>query len=55
MFEFAIATASTANAVDEKNSNNLRKHWDDGEVVETLVLSLCLAILTAGMIPPGQH
>ena len=34
--EFAIAASSVPNAVDEKIAENLRQHWDDGEIVEIL-------------------
>lgn len=34
--DFAVAAASVPNAVDEEISQNLRKHWDDGEIVEIL-------------------
>ena len=40
-FEFAIASSSIPNRVDEKISSKLREHWDDGEIVEMLgVISL---------------
>ena len=40
-FEFAIAASSIPNRVDDKISNELKKHWDDGEIVEILgVISL---------------
>ena len=40
-FEFAIAASSIPNKVDDKISSELRKHWDDGEIVEILgVISL---------------
>ncbi len=40
-FEFAIAASSIPNLVDEAISDELRKHWDDGEIVEILgVISL---------------
>ena len=40
-FEFAIAASSIPNRVDDKISNELRNHWDDGEIVEILgVISL---------------
>lgn len=32
--EFAIASAAHPNAVDDAVSDNLRKHWNDGEIVE---------------------
>ena len=39
--EFAIASSSIPNLVDERISNELRGHWDDGEIVEILsVVSL---------------
>jgi len=39
--EFAIASSSIPNLVDEKISNELSSHWDDGEIVEILgVISL---------------
>ena len=40
-FEFAIASSSIPNRVDEKISSKLREYWDDGEIVEMLgVISL---------------
>ncbi|MBA2329656.1 MAG: carboxymuconolactone decarboxylase family protein [Flavisolibacter sp.] len=40
-FEFAIAASTIPNAVTQEIANNLRKHWDDGEIVEILgVISL---------------
>jgi uncharacterized peroxidase-related enzyme len=39
--DFSIAAASIPNAVDEQISGNLKKHWDEGEIVEILgVISL---------------
>ena len=34
--DFAVAASSVPNGVDEQISQNLRLHWDDGEVVEML-------------------
>lgn len=34
--EFAVASSSIPNAVDEPISKNLRKYWNDGEIVEIL-------------------
>lgn len=40
-FEFAIAASSIPNGVDQQIKANLRKFWDDGEIVEMLgVISL---------------
>lgn len=40
-FEFAIAASTIPNAVTQEIADNLRKHWDDGEIVEILgVISL---------------
>ncbi len=36
LFEFALAASSVPNAVDKNIENELKKHWDDGEVVEVL-------------------
>lgn len=36
VFDFAIAASSIPNAVDDEIAENLRKHWDDGEIVEIL-------------------
>ena len=36
VFDFAIAASTVPNAVDDEISENLRKHWDDGEIVEIL-------------------
>jgi uncharacterized peroxidase-related enzyme len=34
--EFAVASSNIPNAVDEPISENLRKYWNDGEIVEIL-------------------
>jgi len=40
-FEFALAASSVPNAVDEAIAEQLRAHWDEGEMVEILgVVSL---------------
>ena len=40
-FEFAIAASSIPNKVDKQISSELKKYWDDGEIVEILgVISL---------------
>lgn len=36
VFDLAIAASSVPNAVDDKISENMRKHWNEGEVVEIL-------------------
>ncbi|MEM1214880.1 MAG: carboxymuconolactone decarboxylase family protein [Bacteroidota bacterium] len=36
VFDFAIASSSVPNAVTDEIAENLRKHWDDGEIVEIL-------------------
>lgn len=36
VFELAIAASSVPNAVTDEISENMRKHWDDGEIVEIL-------------------
>jgi uncharacterized peroxidase-related enzyme len=36
VFDFAIAAASIPNAVDDEIADNLRKYWNDGEIVEIL-------------------
>jgi uncharacterized peroxidase-related enzyme len=39
--DFAIAASTVPNAVDNQVADELRKHWDDGEIVEMLgVISL---------------
>lgn len=35
-FDFAIAAASIPNAVTDEVGEELRKHWDDGDIVEIL-------------------
>jgi uncharacterized peroxidase-related enzyme len=35
-FEFALAASAVPNAVDEAVSEQLREHWDEGEIVEIL-------------------
>ena len=32
--DFSVAASSVPNTVDEKITDNLRKYWDDGEIVE---------------------
>ncbi|KZN48907.1 carboxymuconolactone decarboxylase family protein [Pseudoalteromonas luteoviolacea] len=40
-FEFALAASSVPNAVDNTIESELKKYWDDGEIVEILgVISL---------------
>jgi uncharacterized peroxidase-related enzyme len=40
-FDFAVAASSVPNAVTDEVADNLRRHWDDGEIVEILgVISL---------------
>ena len=40
-FDFAIAASNIPNAVSNEVADNLRKHWDEGEIVEMLgVISL---------------
>lgn len=40
-FDFTIAASSIPNAVTDEVAANLRKHWDEGEIVEILgVVSL---------------
>lgn len=34
--DFALAASTVPNTVDDTISENLRKHWDDGEIVEIL-------------------
>ena len=34
--DFAVASSSIPNSVDDEISGNLHKHWDDGEIVEIL-------------------
>ncbi len=36
VFDFAIAASTVPNSVTEEHHENLRKHWDDGEIVEIL-------------------
>lgn len=36
VFDFAIAASQVPNAVTDEIADNLRKHWDDGEIVEIL-------------------
>jgi len=36
VFDFAIAASSIPNGVNDEISDNLRKHWDEGEIVEIL-------------------
>ncbi len=36
VFDFAIAASTIPNAVNDEIADNLRKHWDDGEIVEIL-------------------
>jgi len=34
--DFALAASTVPNSVDDTLAENLRKHWDDGEIVEIL-------------------
>lgn len=36
VFDFAIAASQIPNGVNDELAENLRKHWDDGEIVEIL-------------------
>jgi len=36
VFDLAIAASSVPNAVNDEVSENMRKHWTDGEIVEIL-------------------
>jgi uncharacterized peroxidase-related enzyme len=36
VFDFAIAASQVPNAVNDELAENMRKHWDDGEIVEIL-------------------
>jgi len=36
VFDFTIAASSVPNAVDDEIAENLRKYWNDGEIVEIL-------------------
>jgi len=36
VFDLAIAASSVPNAVTDEIGENMRKHWDDGEIVEIL-------------------
>jgi len=35
-FDFAVASSSVPNDVTDEIAENMRKHWDDGEIVEIL-------------------
>jgi len=35
-FDLAIAASAVPNAVNDEISENMRQHWDDGEIVEIL-------------------
>ena len=35
-FDLAIAASSVPNGVDDEIAENMRKHWDEGEIVEIL-------------------
>ncbi len=35
-FDLAVAASSIPNAVDDEVAENMRKHWDEGEIVEIL-------------------
>ncbi len=34
VFDYAIAASTVPNSVNDEVADNLRKHWDDGEIVE---------------------
>ncbi len=36
IFDFTIAASTVPNAVNDEIAENMRKHWDEGEIVEVL-------------------
>ena len=47
-FDFAVAAASVPNAVTDAIAAELKRHWDEGEIVEMLGSSPCSATSTDG-------
>jgi len=55
VFDFAIAASNIPNAVDDTIAENLRKHWDDGEVVEILGVVALFGYLNRWNDSMGTH
>ena len=55
VFDFAIASSSVPNQVDDDIADNLRKHWDDGEIVEILGVVALFGYLNRWNDSMGTH
>jgi len=55
VFDFAIAASSVPNQVDDTIADNLRKHWDDGEIVEILGVVALFGYLNRWNDSMGTH
>ncbi len=55
VFDFAIAASSVPNQVDDSIADNLRKHWDDGEIVEILGVVALFGYLNRWNDSMGTH
>lgn len=55
VFDFAIAASSIPNQVDDNIAENLRKHWDDGEIVEILGVVALFGYLNRWNDSMGTH
>lgn len=55
VFDFAIAASSVPNQVDDAIADNLRKHWDDGEIVEILGVVALFGYLNRWNDSMGTH
>jgi len=55
VFDFAIAASQIPNAVTDEIAENIRKHWDDGEVVEILGVIALFGYLNRWNDSMGTH
>jgi len=55
VFDFAIASSSVPNAVDDEISARLHQHWDDGEIVEILGVVALFGYLNRWNDSMGTH
>ena len=64
--DFSVAASSVPNAVDETHAGNLRKYWDEGEIVEIMGVVALFGFLNrwndsmgttieSGAIQSGEH
>jgi len=55
VFDFAIASSSVPNAVNDEISARLHQHWDDGEIVEILGVVALFGYLNRWNDSMGTH